>query len=58
MKYTYNGNTYTWIGEGLMKHPDTGDWIPCVFYRDDVEMYARETNDFFDKFTPKTITYE
>jgi len=51
-KYTYGGNIYTFIELGKMKNHITRDWIECVYYRDKFNrMYAREINDFFEKFT-------
>ena len=37
-----------------LKNPDTGEWHKAVLYTDNVkkESYAREYDDFLDKFIP------
>jgi hypothetical protein len=50
-RYIYKENVYTPIGKGRMKHPDTGEWIDSITYKNkNGDIYTREADDFRSKF--------
>ena len=57
MQYTYKGNIYQFVEEGRYKHPETREWVNCVYYRgSDGILNAREKIEFYKLFkilTPK-----
>lgn len=52
--YPKTGTTYYVEGKIKLKNPSTGEWHEAVLYTDKVkkEGYAREYEDFFEKFIP------
>jgi hypothetical protein len=56
VKHKRTEKTYEVISVGKMKNPQTGDWIPAVFYmptswnEGDPRVYARQQSDFDEKF--------
>lgn len=52
--YLYKGKRYYTTAIGKMKHPNTGMWIPAVFYQgmetENEGDYCREQKDFESKF--------
>lgn len=46
------GGVYTIIYIHEMKHPDTGDWLPCVTYKSNLDnrIWTRSLQSFIDSF--------
>lgn len=50
-KYVYKENIYEVVGPGKMKHPESGEWINAIIYKNsDGEVFIRERIQFFSKF--------
>ena len=49
--YSHDGK-YKIVSEARMKNPSTREWVDCIIYADifQSDVYAREKQDFFDKF--------
>ena len=49
--YSHAGK-YKIVSEARMKNPSTREWVDCIIYADifQSDVYAREKQDFFDKF--------
>lgn len=53
-EFLKTGNKYRVVGEAIMKHPVTREWVECIIYKQLTEekplTFVREKSEFLERF--------